>query len=97
MSRIVNLDDLLLSINAVFDTRTARRVTEYIKGYPTVGKYPVWTPVSEQVPDWGEEVLVSLDNGDTDIDLFHDEFFSYSDKVIAWMPLPKAYKDGKHE
>lgn len=55
-----------------------------------------------QLPDDGEEVLITTSSGYVDLDTFcRDDgcyFGSYCDKgdVIAWQPKPKPYKEDEH-
>lgn len=57
-----------------------------------------WIPVCERTPECNEEVLIKFSNGKIDtgyrVGIFwfpNNEF--YADyRVVAWMPLPKAYE-----
>lgn len=49
MSRLVDIDNLLISISAVFDSKTAAKVSGYIKDYPTVDNHE-WVSVSARTP-----------------------------------------------
>lgn len=60
-----------------------------------------WIPVEERLPKKGQEVLVSLSNGDVTTDFFDlyknigYYFVSFLDdeiSVLAWMPLPEPYE-----
>lgn len=74
--------------------------------------YPRWIPVSERLPDkdipdpyvliscWSEaddyfvqEAYAYRDASDV---ICFDSLYS-KDKVLAWMPLPKPYKEGEQE
>lgn len=50
MKRLVDLDSVIESINAVFDSKTAKRVTEYLNNYPVI-EPSKWIPVSVELPD----------------------------------------------
>lgn len=65
-------------------------------------KHTRWIPVSERVPEEGEEVLCFLDSDEMAV-LFRRNNWCYvewvdggfatgSYDVIAWMPLPEPYK-----
>lgn len=67
---------------------------------------PRWIPVTERLPAYGEEVLLST-NGDCRIgylvptydkrqyEWHHLGFFIFFNEVDAWMPLPEPYKEGE--
>lgn len=69
---------------------------------------PRWIPVTERLPAYGEEVLLST-NGDCRIgylvptyderqyEWHHLGFFYFFNEVDAWMPLPEPYKGGEEE
>ena len=55
---------------------------------------------TSQPPDYGQDVLISLRNGNIMLDTFEDDgygcyFSEYGemDGVIAWMPLPEPYEE----
>ena len=68
-----------------------------------------WIPVTERLPDEDGEYLVTKKLryfGNTEIDIAcwfknlmgdGNNGFYKSEQVIAWMPLPKAYKEEKND
>lgn len=53
MRRWIDLDNLLVSINAVFDSKTAKKVCEYLDSYIVVEE-GIWIPVNERLPEENE-------------------------------------------
>lgn len=47
MRRWVDLDKLLVSINAVFDSKTVKKVSEYLDSHIAVKEESIWIPVTE--------------------------------------------------
>lgn len=58
MRRWVDLDTLIISINAVFDSKTAKKVCEYLNSYIAVKEEHIWIPVEEQLPTESEYRVV---------------------------------------
>lgn len=82
---------------------------EYIDKLPSADVQPVrhgrWIPVSEQLPEDGQEVLFSTKTGRVHLGRYHNDnsvnqWYSQLDKmrawnnvVNAWMPLPEPYEE----
>ena len=71
---------------------------QYDKGYHDGYFADKWIPCKERLPEDWMDVLVCLDVADTEIlpfaiDFVYDGGFARNDNVIAWMPLPPAYKE----
>ena len=68
-----------------------------------------WIPVSEKLPEDGQEILFSTKTGRVHSGKYHDDnsanqWYSHHDKcnawnnvVTAWMPLPKPYEPQESE
>ena len=72
----------------------------YLK-YNTPFITDAWIPVYRDKPKAGERVLLCLDNNEITVGWWSDEYNKFDwwddsvvfyDGVIAWMPLPKAYR-----
>lgn len=60
---------------------------------------PKWIPVTEMLPEWGEDVLSYSEDGSMEVNHITDEDDGewFYDGVIAWMPLPEPYKPEQTE
>ena len=79
-----------------------------VKELPSVTpKQPGWIPCSTELPKDGEEVIVSIhdDSGDYAYDYTSSGWYAAAGefwvvdnevnmRVVAWMPLPKPYREG---
>ena len=80
---------------------TERPMTEEEKEYYQVKDDELAWMYDCPLPDNGEDVLVSTKWGISMTPFFNDDgcyFECYEDKgdVLAWMPLPKRYEEGKY-
>jgi hypothetical protein len=85
------------------DFESGKKVIEHLKQMPSVTpklKTWEWIPVSERLPDQGQEVICQCRANmikalklDADFDWYQDADHCYMHGfVIAWMPLPEPYK-----
>jgi len=79
---------------------------EIIENLETISKMleqePRWIPVSEKLPEYGEEVLTCSNGGFIEIQSLKNSYGGYwenqrsdwcdLDEIVAWMPLPESYK-----
>lgn len=53
---------------------------------------PRWIPCSERLPEKKGFYLVTTEERETATMGFYEDIWFKTEKVIAWMPLPKAYE-----
>lgn len=100
MRRWVDLDKLLISINAVFDSRTAKKVSEYLDSYIAFEEEPMWIPVEVKLPEKDATYYLVTTMRSPRVEmawyLGGDWYWNNSDAkmggVLAWMPLPELYR-----
>ena len=93
LRRLLDKGELIIGVGEVMYT---------IKDMPAVDVAPRWTPVTERLPAYGEDVLLSM-NKDCSIGYLvptYDErqyewhhlgcFYDFNE-VDAWMPLPSPF------
>lgn len=92
MSKTITGDEfqaLQMAIKSLKPTKSIDIVRAYCNGLERV-----WIPCKEKLPSENGHYLVSCKDGFVS----SDDYFSYGwddyDDVIAWMPLPKPYKEG---
>lgn len=73
--------------------------TEECMKLPPVQPKQDWISVSERLPEDKQEILVTRKSEKIECIMWntwwHEQTRYPSDKVIAWMPLPKPYKENK--
>ena len=103
--RLIDADWLLDVIEniIVWDTeRDKNRAIHQVRELTPTIEEQRWTPISERLPETPIRVQAQLDN-DWIITAYYDDGEWYDvpgdgepiDGVLAWMPLPKPYVEGK--
>ena len=55
-----------------------------------------WIPCSERLPEERQEILATTtDNAWGDVVIIRNYYKEMHKSVIAWMPLPEAYREGE--
>ena len=61
---------------------------------PEVKPEPQWIPVSERLPEEGQQIIATVaDNDLVDVFIIRGYFKKMHKSVIAWMPLPEPYRE----
>lgn len=51
-----------------------------------------WIPVTERMPEADGDYIVTTNRGKTTIRMFCGGEWMTAGKILAWMPLPEAYR-----
>ena len=74
--------------------RRLGRTEERVESKTSQGE---WFPVSEELPNISDRFLVTTRYGEVMTDYFTGHHFLQGEDIIAWQPLPEAYKEGGTE
>ena len=71
-------------------------VEDMIENTPTIEPEPHWIPCSERLPEERQAILATTtDNAWGDVVIIRTYYKEMHKSVIAWMPLPEAYREGE--
>lgn len=89
-------------IMKVFELTPEREIYQSSKMIIDLLNKTEWIPVTERLPEYCKEVLTCSNGGFIEIQSLEESYGGYwenqkgdwsdFDEVIAWMPLPEAYK-----
>ena len=99
---IDRFDDYILDEVTDCNGDTVREILESLQ---SAQPEPHWIPCRKELPPDDRTVLVTLKWGEDDREISVGEYWhdspsskgwgTFEGHVIAWMPLPKPYKDGE--
>lgn len=99
--------DLMDRIDAMLMTSAIAQITKNIANIPSADKQGEWIPCSERLPEEEGMFLVSVkkrawDGNYMDVEIAYcspnHRWFNVSNgEVLAWMPLPPAWKGADNE
>lgn len=72
-------------------------IVNFLKSRPSAQPEPRWIPCEERFPENGHYYLWCSDMGSVQSDYYWNGFengMKYGYNIVAWMPLPEAYKGG---
>ena len=84
-------------LNSVKNLQIVMAEKVYVLSVGMKEKKSQWIPIEKKLPKKGTYVLASFDDGFVSAVEFADDWELWADsgEVIAWQPLPKAYKKSK--
>lgn len=101
MKKLVDQEEVLEIIDDITEIRGTTYMeivgrVERLEGQTT----QEWIPISEQEPTTGEHVLVTIKWSEQDYEATELDYGVEKNKkdpanIIAWMPLPIPYREGK--
>ena len=104
MSDLIDREEAIAALiyaDVALDGYSADTALRVIKAVPSADR---WTPVSEALPEEGDDVLFCDEHGNrfcgsyrgvsfnTNEDAFEDDYGYDRECVVAWMPLPPVYQ-----
>ena len=108
MKDTINRQDAIDALRKEFKRvpTNAIRATQAVENLPPAQPEPQWIPVTKKLPEKNVWVLVTfmMANGEVDTDIMrinrwdggwdtHTFDMAYRETVIAWMPLPKPWRE----
>ena len=82
--------------NIQFDKDCKQNAIDLLQHAPTIEPEPHWIPCSERLPEERQAILATTtDNAWGDVVIIRTYYKEMHKSVIAWMPLPEAYREGE--
>lgn len=74
-----------------------RFIRDALEELPSAQSEQRWIPCSERLPEERGFYLTTTKDKAVYCDYWNEDNFDRTEMVIAWMPLPEAYKEDDHE
>ncbi len=102
MNDVINREDAISAILStghiakLSDGDAAIRVSAVnyvLRNLPSAQPEPEWIPVGERLPKENGFYLTSTMYGEVYLDAWNGINWERSEEILAWMPLPEAYRE----
>ena len=79
------------------DFESGKKVIEHLEQMPSAQPEPHWIPCGERLPEERGFYLTTTKDKAVYCDYWNEDNFDRTEMVIAWMPLPEAYRGGDEQ
>ena len=90
----INVADAVWSVTG---DKNVAKVWDQIKDLPSAQPEQRWIPCGERLPEERGFYLTTTKDKAVYCDYWNEDNFDRTEMVIAWMPLPEAYRGGDEQ